>query len=67
MECWLTEEEYQEKKAERMLAWQDGTPPRQEEPLNDLSLDITVSHNYTVNIFEKIFMAFYRNHNYLRV
>ena len=43
MECWLTEEEYQEKKAEHMLAWQDGTPPRQADPLNNLSLDITVS------------------------
>ncbi|KAF8806215.1 hypothetical protein BYT27DRAFT_7191526 [Phlegmacium glaucopus] len=40
IECWLTEEEYQEKKAERMLAWQDGTPPRQEEPVNNLSLDV---------------------------
>ena len=41
--CWLTEEEYQEKKAEHMLAWQDGTPPRQGDPLDNLSLDITVS------------------------
>ena len=46
IECWLTEEEYQEKKAEHMLAWQDGTPPRQENPLNNLSLDITVSRQF---------------------
>lgn len=26
-----------------MLAWQDGTPPRQEEPVNNLSLDMAVS------------------------
>lgn len=41
IECWLTEEEYGEKKAEHMLAWQDGTPPRREGPVNNLSLDLT--------------------------
>jgi len=40
-----------------MLAWQDGTPPRQEDHLNNLSLDIAVSQLLYNKYFKKMFIS----------
>jgi hypothetical protein len=43
IETWLTEEEYQEAKAQHMLAWQDESPPpAPSEHPEKLTLDILV-------------------------
>ncbi|KAF9473374.1 hypothetical protein BDN70DRAFT_899829 [Pholiota conissans] len=42
VETWLTEEEYQDAKAKRMLAWQDETPSQTPAPPEKLTLDILI-------------------------
>ncbi|KDR84128.1 hypothetical protein GALMADRAFT_236804 [Galerina marginata CBS 339.88] len=45
VETWLTEEEYQDAKAQHLLAWQDSPPPPRNEDVEKLTLNTSTSES----------------------